>query len=130
MENIVLIDDVGDCVAKTLRGICEGVLKARAEGINAELPENGEIQFSMTIVKNFQNLDVKRKENGTQDETQGGKTTEVQGGLTTEVQTTVSKETGITKKKETSKQNEKTESARANNHDQKVERKLESSETP
>lgn len=121
MENIVKIDEIRDCVAKTLRGISEGILDARDFGMNAEFPENGEIQFRMTVVKDFQTLAVAKVESGEQNETQGGTTRETQTGTSKETRTGTSKEmqNGTTEQE----QNETRDSVESGTTEEKTERK-------
>lgn len=119
MENIVKIDEIRDCVARTLRGISEGILDARDFGMNAEFPENGEIEFRMTVVKDFQTLAVAKVESGEQNETQGGTTKETQNGTTSQQQTETrsGKEIG-TSNEINSIQEETSSSLNANKHEQ------------
>ena len=88
--NIVRIDEIAECVNKTLEGIRDGLLQARANGILAKWPEK--VDFQMTVVKDWQALDIASGEKST--------TTEVQGGFQTETTTSggTNRETGSEKR--------------------------------
>ncbi len=86
MENIVPITDIGQSVADTLLKISEGVEKARAAGLQAELPK--EVQFTMLAVVDFQKHAIDRAENGEQTETQGGGSKEITISKGTDLQIT------------------------------------------
>lgn len=140
MENIVKMEDIGDCVARTIRGISEGILTAREGGIQAEFTEDGEISFNMVVVRDFQTLEVLRSENGDQTETEGGSTRETQNGTRSEEQNgtrseeqngTRSEEQNETRKtveasarNESSNREDVSESENRNVHDQKTTKDL------
>ncbi len=96
MENIVRIEELDQCVAETLLAIQRGVAKARAEGgIIVDLPP--EVQFSVTVVKEWQALDSLAGQTLETTEQQGGGSTEVVKGTETGEQTT----SGIESRSET-----------------------------
>lgn len=89
--NIVRIEEIGECVNRTLQEIRNGVAESRKAGIQAELPEK--VEFTMIVVKDWQALEVSSSETGKT--TEDGATTEV--GSTTEKGTTTDKGTTIEK---------------------------------
>jgi len=74
LQNIVRIDEISECVERTIAGVREGVAAARRAGIQVELP--AEITFEMIVIKDFQLLEVETSENGTTQEIQGGESRE------------------------------------------------------
>ncbi len=82
MENIVKINEISQCVAQALDGIKEGVRIARENGLQAELPT--EVTFQMTVVKNFQSLEIFKDEQAEESGTQGGTTRDVSESTGTE----------------------------------------------
>ncbi len=73
--HIVRIDEIAECVDRTLTGIRDGLLLARRNGIIARWPEK--VDFQMTVVKDWQVLDMSSVEESSTKETQGGTTSEV-----------------------------------------------------
>lgn len=72
--NVVRIEEIAECVQRTLDGINAGVVAARQAGMQVELPT--EVKFSMVVVKSWQALDIQSGESGETTETQGGNTVE------------------------------------------------------
>lgn len=100
--NIVRIDEIPECIERTLQGIRDGLINARKNGILAEWPEK--VDFQMTVVKDWQVLDVNSSESGETveagDTTEKGKTTEE--GITTDKGTTIEKLGGFSTELQTS----------------------------
>lgn len=80
--NIVRIDEISDCISRTIAGIRDGVATAIAAGVQAELPEK--VDFNMIVIKDWQVLAHESSETGETIEAQGGKTTEKSGGTQSE----------------------------------------------
>jgi hypothetical protein len=79
--NIVRIDEIAECVNRTLVGIRDGLLQARETGILARWPEK--VDFQMVVVKDWQLLEMASGETSSTNETQGGSTAEYSSGDTT-----------------------------------------------
>jgi len=78
--NIIRIDEIAECVNRTLAGIRDGLLQARDSGIMAEWPEK--VDFQMVVVKDWQLLEMASGETSATEETQGGFTAEYSSGDT------------------------------------------------
>lgn len=72
--NIVRIEEISECVNRTIQGIRDGVSEAMKSGITASLPEK--VDFTMIVVKDWQILD--------HSSTDSSMTTEKQGGFSAE----------------------------------------------
>lgn len=81
--NIVRISEIGECVAAAIYQIREGVLAARAAGIEVELPEK--VDFTMLVAKEVNGVSTVSSETQKSTEIQGGAITETQGGATTDI---------------------------------------------
>lgn len=110
MENIVRLDEIEECVARALKGINDGVNQARQQGLNAELPK--EVQFTMVVVKDWQELEVQGGERGEQIEIQGGGSKETTNATSTEKQITDRVENQKDERKQTESQSRTEESTR------------------
>jgi hypothetical protein len=95
-NNIVRIGEIGECVNRAIQGIRDGVAEAIKSGIQAELPEK--VDFTMTVVKDWQLLDIQSSERGTTAEK--GITAETSAatekGTVTDKGTSTEKQTGTT----------------------------------
>lgn len=100
--NIVRIEEIPECIERTLQGIRDGLVNARKNGILAEWPEK--VDFQMIVVKDWQALEVNSTESGVTTEkgvtAEKGKTTEV--GTITDKGTTIEKQGGFSTELQTS----------------------------
>jgi hypothetical protein len=74
ITNIVNLEEIETCVARALQGLRDGVAAARKAGVSAMMPD--EVEFRMTVIKDWQKLEIVTNESGSNNETQGGSTTE------------------------------------------------------
>lgn len=74
ITNIVNIEEIESCVARSLQAIRDGVAAARKAGVSAMMPD--EVEFRMTVIKDWQKLEIVTNESDSNSETQGGSTTE------------------------------------------------------
>jgi hypothetical protein len=74
MPEVVRIEEIPDCIERTLKAINAGVLAANAAGLMTEMPT--EVPFKMVVIKDWQALESESIQTGSSDEIQGGTTKE------------------------------------------------------